>query len=983
MRRFPLPVPAGRLAALVFAAAALGGAVPASAADAPGRKAWADVAPPVIVAVAPKPGDPGKLAVAFTLATGPDGADRAAVELRDGAGTLLETKAVGRTKSDAKSVDFSPPRSGTYSFRVSALRKDEEPKQSNIVSIDFSYPLAAPAFRILNAGSGTLELKWATVAEAEAYEIVWIDPASGATGRTGPIGARSAGIGPFPVGTRPAVSVAALRGSERAEAPTIARLVKAEADREWTFAWFGQSTKAELNTLSILDADAPTLRLSSCSLLPDGTIDQKGGKFTAFHDGVSFYYTAIDPKKENFSLSATFTIDYLNSVPDGQEGFGIVAMDSLGEHGVSGRNHYTNSAAVLATKFEETIGGIKRTGKDVLGARFVTGLTKEVLAGGDSAIAERGRSVSRAFGYERGDAVKTGGAYRLTLRKTNTGYHASIGDPAPDGTPPKEFVLYGPERLTALVADRIYVGFAVARGCVATVSDVDFRTSDPATDPPAVSEPPTLVPLSVKIDSPATATDAAYPLVFTANADGRLTIADARGAVLADREPVRANQDYRKTFTLAEGFNDFSLRFEPDPAYKPGPNAALAAWDRELQEYVESGAPVALNHSVLRSSYGLSELRVAPGGSVLGKGTAADPLDLPTALAFAKAGQPIVLAGGVYALDKPVVVGRGNDGTAAARKILRSAPGERAILDFRSAGGGVQLWGDFWTIEDIDVRNTGDNVKGFQIGGNDNVARNVATYRCGDTGLQISGNSAEPPSKWPARNLVERCVSFDNCDPAMNNADGFAAKLTCGEGNIFRGCLAYSNIDDGWDLFSKIESGPIGAVLIEDCVAYNNGSRLDGSGNGDGNGFKLGGDGIAVPHVLRNSVAFANGAAGITSNSDPAIVVERCTSFGNRGANVALYGKGDGRRTFRVAGLLSVGGGSADQWREAPELASASNYFWDGARSVNAAESRLGTEAFLSADAALLSRLPDGRIDTRGFLVPSASVPAGVGARLE
>ena len=71
MRRFPLPSPAGRLAALVFAAAALGAAVPASAADVPGRKAWADVAPPAIVSVAPKPGDPGKLAVAFTLATMP------------------------------------------------------------------------------------------------------------------------------------------------------------------------------------------------------------------------------------------------------------------------------------------------------------------------------------------------------------------------------------------------------------------------------------------------------------------------------------------------------------------------------------------------------------------------------------------------------------------------------------------------------------------------------------------------------------------------------------------------------------------------------------------------------------------------------------------------------------------------------------------------------------------------------------------------
>ncbi len=108
----------------------------------------------------------------------------------------------------------------------------------------------------------------------------------------------------------------------------------------------------------------------------------------------------------------------------------------------------------------------------------------------------------------------------------------------------------------------------------------------------------------------------------------------------------------------------------------------------------------------------------------------------------------------------------------------------------------------------------------------------------------------------------------------MNNADGFAAKLTSGEGNVFRGCIAYSNIDDGWDLFTKIETGPIGAVVIDDCIAFRNGSLSDGSGNGDGNGFKLGGDGIAVPHVLRDSFAYANGASGITSNSNPAIILK-------------------------------------------------------------------------------------------------------------
>ncbi len=40
------------------------------------------------------------------------------------------------------------------------------------------------------------------------------------------------------------------------------------------------------------------------------------------------------------------------------------------------------------------------------------------------------------------------------------------------------------------------------------------------------------------------------------------------------------------------------------------------------------------------------------------------------------------------------------------------------------------------------------------------------------------------------------------------DADGFAAKLTVGDGNVFDGCISYNNADDGWDLllrFSQVQ----------------------------------------------------------------------------------------------------------------------------------------------------------------------------------
>ena len=138
--------------------------------------------------------------------------------------------------------------------------------------------------------------------------------------------------------------------------------------------------------------------------------------------------------------------------------------------------------------------------------------------------------------------------------------------------------------------------------------------------------------------------------------------------------------------------------------------------------------------------------------------------------------------------------------------------------------------------------------------------------------------------EWPSNNLILNCTSFDNRDPAENNADGFAAKLTVGEGNVFDGCIAHNNIDDGWDLYTKLGTGAIGAVIIRNSVAYNNGylqGNTAGSSAGDGNGFKLGGEGIKVEHLIENSVAFGNTADGFTSNSNPGVKAKINISFNN------------------------------------------------------------------------------------------------------
>jgi len=86
-----------------------------------------------------------------------------------------------------------------------------------------------------------------------------------------------------------------------------------------------------------------------------------------------------------------------------------------------------------------------------------------------------------------------------------------------------------------------------------------------------------------------------------------------------------------------------------------------------------------------------------------------------------------------------------------------------------------------------------------------------------DTGLQIARISSDTPEDpWPSENLVLSAESHDNADSGGENADGFAAKLTSGTGNVFQYDASHNNIDDGWDSFTKTDTGPIGPVTIED-----------------------------------------------------------------------------------------------------------------------------------------------------------------------
>jgi len=326
-----------------------------------------------------------------------------------------------------------------------------------------------------------------------------------------------------------------------------------------------------------------------------------------------------------------------------------------------------------------------------------------------------------------------------------------------------------------------------------------------------------------------------------------------------------------------------------------------------------------------------STLYVSPDGSASAPGTQASPTTLESAITRIAAGGTIYLRGGTYSRSTTVTIAPGNNGTSSARKTLSAFPGETPVLNFSAmaeayANRGLAVNGNFWRVFGIVVERAGDN--GIFVGGSNNIIERTITRFNRDSGLQISRISSDTPqSQWPANNLVLSAESHDNADSDGEDADGFAAKLTVGTGNVFRYAVSHNNIDDGWDLFTKTDTGPIGPVTIEDSLSYNNGTLSNGTvnSNGDRNGFKLGGEDISVNHVIRRDIAYHNGKHGFTYNRNlGTMTISNNLSIDNTERNFNFDG---GTSIFRNNTSCRSGSGTNDR---IIGDADGSNQFWMG-----------------------------------------------------
>ena len=323
----------------------------------------------------------------------------------------------------------------------------------------------------------------------------------------------------------------------------------------------------------------------------------------------------------------------------------------------------------------------------------------------------------------------------------------------------------------------------------------------------------------------------------------------------------------------------------------------------------------------LRAETWATEYFVAPDGDDAQAGTVGAPFaSLARAQQAAAPGDTVSLRGGTYRFTEAQIAQRkriwaycivldksGSDG----RRITYQAYGnERPVFDFsdvKPAGSRVTAFyvtGSWLHVKGIEVTGVQVTILGhtqsecFDNQGSNNLYEMLSMHDGQAIGFWLGGGS---------NNVVLNCDAYRNYDYTSEdhrggNVDGFGGHPARGSvNNVFRGCRAWFNSDDGFDLISAGE-----AVTIENCWAFDNGYGTKFESLGDGNGFKAGGYGSApadhlpavIPrHVVRGCLAVRNKANGFYANHHPGgIDWLNNTAFRN-GTNFNLLGRLRDNRT--------------------------------------------------------------------------------------
>ena len=301
----------------------------------------------------------------------------------------------------------------------------------------------------------------------------------------------------------------------------------------------------------------------------------------------------------------------------------------------------------------------------------------------------------------------------------------------------------------------------------------------------------------------------------------------------------------------------------------------------------------ALATLVLLTRLGAAEFFVAPDGRDTAAGTKAAPFaTVQRAQREVAPGDTVWIRGGTYLMTEAQIAGRegayacvtllAKSGTEGKRINYWAVPGEQPVFDYsavKPAGQRVTAFrvnASWLHLKGLEVTGVQVTIKthtqsiGFDNEGSDNLYEQLTVHDGMAIGFWIGAG---------ANNLVVNCDAYRNHDSFSENGrggntDGFGYHGHRGStGNIFRGCRAWFNSDDGYDFINSDE-----VCRIENCWAFYNGFSADFKSLGDGNGFKSAGEaGRSVAqlpnpiprHVVVGSLAVRNKVNGFYANHHP------------------------------------------------------------------------------------------------------------------
>ena len=947
---------------------------------------WESVAKPVISKV--EAGADGFTVTVEGIVDEYNGAEDIVVTMLHNDGQAGE--AVIKRSEGTATVNFTAHESGDYTFVATAQRLGCADKASDVYEVkDFILGVKMPTITWAeNKGNGEVYLDWVNISDAKDYTLTYKVKGSDESTAVKIDGITEGDytVKNLTVGSTYEFSVVANRADGYCSAVSEKELsVTADTQKNWYVSTVGsaQETKA---TITEADGNAQVINIANGDTASKkvATVEAKditnttgsmeiqakaSGKISDDEDGFSYYYTKVNPEKENFELTATFTVTDASLTPDNQTGFGVVVADTLGVNnwGTPSYVHkYFNyfSSMMYSSKINAPT------------MRYITGYTSADTSNKDGV--DRVNNNVKFNQLTGTDMFKVGAEYTFTVRKTDDGYEAVAT--TENGTQTQKLTA---NDFTSVQEDgTVVVGVMVARKIGVKITDIKFTTSESKGLATSEVVEDKVTP-SIRVYSSNTCGAGEYEYTVVPNCAGTLKVTGSADGKAISKE-VTADEVVRIPVAVNVGSNTIKAEFEP---------AAAAN--------ITSTTTVTSETNVTRKVYGEAgqTIIVTPDGKITGDGTEESPLDINTAVSYAQPGQTILMKNGVY--DKWITINRSVCGTAdkpinlVAESI--STDGTDGVV---LSGAGLTVIGSYWHVYGLYVKDSSG--VGIQVSGNYNTIDMCTVNHAANSGIQISRNGGADNyagiqgKLWPTGNLIKNCESFDNCDAGRNDADGFAAKLTCGEGNRFYGCISHNNIDDGWDLYAKSVSGTIGSVTIENCVAYNNGwlttddVTAAGYNYGEGNGFKLGGGYLKGGHKLINCVSFGNHAKGITSNSCPDISITRCTAYNNGNANsysIGLNTMDSMLKEWKVSGLISMS--KADLTAKADLIPFSQhgddNYIYNGSESYNNLGQKATDEWFESVDTTIRpSRNADGTIDMHNLLVIKSGVLSdNVGARLD